>query len=114
VSARDEAFLRTHAWPGNVRELRNSAERFVLNAGVGRQSLESLVTGNGTEFLAEDRGTLRDLMDGYERSVLANSVRRHDGRMADVMKELGVPRRTLNEKMTRLGLTRPKALIDDE
>lgn len=114
LSARDEAFLRTHAWPGNVRELRNAAERFVLNADVGRQSLESLVTGNRAESLTEDRGTLRELMDDYERSVLANAMRRHDGRMADVMKELGVPRRTLNEKMTRLGLSRPKALIDDE
>jgi two-component system C4-dicarboxylate transport response regulator DctD len=109
TSARDEAFLQTYAWPGNVRELRNAAERFVLNAGVGRQPLETLVTGNGATHEIAEGDTLRTIMDNYERNIIASALRRHDGRIAAVMEELGVPRRTLNEKMTRLGLTRPKA-----
>ncbi len=105
-SAQDEAFLQTYDWPGNVRELRNAAERFVLNAHVNPQPLEVLVTGrrDGTVPLAA--GGLKDLMDAYERSLLEGALRRHGGRIADVMTELNLPRRTLNEKMSRLGLSR--------
>ncbi|WP_153770783.1 sigma-54 dependent transcriptional regulator [Labrenzia sp. CE80] len=113
VTARDEAFLRTYDWPGNVRELRNAAERFVLNAGVGRQPLEVLVIGPGHKVSDIAGGTLKDLMDSYERSVISNALRRHEGRIAEVMRELGVPRRTLNEKMTRLKLSRPQVMGDE-
>jgi two-component system C4-dicarboxylate transport response regulator DctD len=108
ATARDEAFLQTYSWPGNVRELRNAAERFVLNAGVGRQPLEIQVTGSGNAEQVPEGGSLRTIMDNYERNVIASALRRHDGHIAAVMQELDLPRRTLNEKMTRLGLSRPK------
>lgn len=109
LTGRDEAFLRVYDWPGNVRELRNAAERLVLNAGVGRPSVERLVTGVASVDETNGGGTLRDLMDTYERSVIANALKRHNGRISAVMDELGVPRRTLNEKMTRLGLSRTQS-----
>ncbi|WP_417666520.1 sigma-54-dependent transcriptional regulator [Roseibium sp.] len=113
VTARDETFLKTYDWPGNVRELRNAAERFVLNAGVGRQPLEVLVRGGAVAVDPERGGSLKELMDAYERTVISRALRRHEGRIADVMRELGLPRRTLNEKMTRLNLSRPKVLGDE-
>jgi len=106
TSARDEAFLQTYAWPGNVRELRNAAERFVLNAPVSPQPLEALVTGQRALGEPAAGGGLKDLMDAYERNLIEGALRRHGGRIADVMRELNLPRRTLNEKMTRLGLSR--------
>lgn len=106
LSARDEAFLQTYAWPGNVRELRNAAERFVLNAAVSPQSLEVLVTGHRGAATLKPSSGLRDLMDAYERSLIESALRRHKGHVADVMRELNLPRRTLNEKMARHGLTR--------
>jgi two-component system C4-dicarboxylate transport response regulator DctD len=109
TSARDEAFLQTYAWPGNVRELRNAAERFVLNAPVSPQPLEALVTGRRDTGAMPSGGGLKELMDAYERNLIEGSLRRHGGRMADVMQELNLPRRTLNEKMTRLGLSRDLA-----
>lgn len=108
TGARDEAFLQTYDWPGNVRELRNAAERFVLNAPVSPQPLEVLVTGRaGTDAIAAPGG-LKDLMDAYERNLIEGSLRRHGGRISEVMRELNLPRRTLNEKMTRLGLSRER------
>lgn len=106
TSARDEAFLQTYAWPGNVRELRNAAERFVLNAPVSPQPLEALVTGQRDLAAPSAGGGLKELMDAYERNLIEGALRRHGGRIADVMRELNLPRRTLNEKMTRLGLSR--------
>lgn len=106
LSVRDEAFLQTYPWPGNVRELRNAAERFVLNAEVNPQPLEALVTGQREPSDPARSAGLKDLMDEYERSLIENALRRHKGRVADVLRELNLPRRTLNEKMTRHGLTR--------
>lgn len=113
ASARDEAFLQTHAWPGNVRELRNAAERFVLNAPVSPQPLEALVTGRHDTGVLPAAGGLKDLMDAYERNLIEGSLRRHGGRIQDVMGELNLPRRTLNEKMTRLGLSRERTGLAD-
>ncbi|MBO6890521.1 MAG: sigma-54-dependent Fis family transcriptional regulator [Roseibium sp.] len=109
TSAQDEAFLQTYGWPGNVRELRNAAERFVLNAGVSPQPLESLVTGQRSEVMTVAEGGLKELMDAYERNLIESALRRHGGRVADVMRELNLPRRTLNEKMARHGLSRDLA-----
>jgi len=106
TTARDEAFLQTYSWPGNVRELRNAAERFILNAGVGPQPLEALVTGRREPGALPAESGLKELMDAYERNLIQGALRRHGGRIADVMRELNLPRRTLNEKMTRLGLSR--------
>ncbi len=114
LSVRDEAFLQTYPWPGNVRELRNAAERFVLNAGVGPQPLEVLVTGQKGTAPRLPQGGLKDLMDAYERSLIENALRRHKGHVAEVMRELNLPRRTLNEKMARHGLTRDRANIADD
>ena len=110
VTARDETFLKTYDWPGNVRELRNAAERFVLGRGVGNQPLEVLVRGEGQVSTAGSGASLKDLMDNYERTVIARALKRHQGSIAKVMQELGLPRRTLNEKMARLNISRPKAL----
>ncbi|MET1413866.1 sigma-54 dependent transcriptional regulator [Roseibium sp. HPY-6] len=109
LSVRDEAFLQTYPWPGNVRELRNAAERFVLNAEVNPQPLEALVTGQREPSDPTRSTGLKDLMDEYERSLIENALRRHKGRVADVLRELNLPRRTLNEKMARHGLTREQA-----
>ncbi|MEL7527173.1 MAG: sigma-54 dependent transcriptional regulator [Pseudomonadota bacterium] len=113
ISARDEAFLQTYPWPGNVRELRNAAERFVLNAGVSPQPLEILVTGQKALAAAKGAEGLKALMDEYERSLIESALRRHKGRVADVLRELNLPRRTLNEKMARHGLTRDQAGATD-
>ena len=43
--------------------------------------------------------------DGSEPGIV-DALRRHDGRIAPVLDELDLPRRTLNEKMARLGLSR--------
>ena len=42
-------------------------------------------------------------------NLIENALRRHKGRVADVMRELNLPRRTLNEKMAKHGLTRDQA-----
>ena len=107
LSADDADFIAAYPWPGNVRELRNAAERFVLASALERPSLRALVTGGEPGREAAAPGRLRDLVEDYERRVIADALARHEGRIIDVMRELDLPRRTLNEKMSRLGLSRP-------
>ncbi len=96
--------LLAHDWPGNVRELKNVAERYALGlAATGRSVAEILRRG---EPSAPQR-TLADRVAAYERALIEASLREHGGSIAAVTEELGVPRRTLNEKMAKHSLTRP-------
>ncbi|MEM6679718.1 MAG: sigma-54 dependent transcriptional regulator [Pseudomonadota bacterium] len=103
----DAAALAAHDWPGNVRELLNIAERAVLRARRGAVDIAALLglpTAHG-EVEAE-AGGLRERMEAAERAILSEALSRHGGSIAGAMAELGLPRRTMNEKMARHGLTR--------
>jgi two-component system C4-dicarboxylate transport response regulator DctD len=96
--------LMLHPWPGNVRELRAAADRFVLGLGTGGRSLEAIV-GKRTRPPAPE-ASLAERLAAFERQLIEAELARHDGSIAAVVEALGVPRRTLNEKMTRLGVSR--------
>lgn len=106
LQTRDAGLLMGHDWPGNVRELKNIAERFILSSLPEPQRLASIL---GTPMQV-DRGpeteTLQDQLRRYERCLLEQSLQRHKGDVQSVMEELNLPRRTLNEKMTRHNLDR--------
>ena len=49
---------------------------------------------------------LKEYVEAFERMLIDNTMRRHRGSIAGVMEELSLPRRTLNEKMAKYGLSR--------
>jgi two-component system C4-dicarboxylate transport response regulator DctD len=106
VQSRDTGLLLGHDWPGNVRELKNIAERFILSSLPERQRLESILRSSGPADAAPENATLQELMRRYERSLIEQSLLRHNGDVQAVMDALHLPRRTLNEKMTRYDLER--------
>ncbi|WJG10344.1 sigma-54 dependent transcriptional regulator [Aliiglaciecola sp. LCG003] len=90
--------LKMHSWPGNIRELRNTAERFVLMGGVSvLDSAESLTNGKAEMSLVEK-------VAHYETSVLQEALLANEGRLVDVQQQLGLPRKTLYDKMRKYGL----------
>jgi two-component system, NtrC family, C4-dicarboxylate transport response regulator DctD len=93
--------LLAHDWRGNVRELRNVAERFVL--GLGRRIGEpgALLTAEG----ARPR-SLTEQVDAIEALLIQASLREHRGSVQATSEALGLPRRTLYEKMRKHGLDR--------
>ncbi|MEO4000967.1 sigma-54 dependent transcriptional regulator [Mesorhizobium sp. CAU 1732] len=97
------ANLLAHDWPGNVRELRNAAERFAL--GFASSAAIGGVASPSDELT---NPTLAQRVEAFERSVIERSLAEAKGSIADVMAALQVPRRTLNEKMARHGLSRPR------
>ena len=105
----DLARLMAHAWPGNVRELRNMADRYALS---GSQVLEALAHPAAPESQAPDcrSASYMTHVAEFERQLICDAILRHKGDMRAVMEELGLPRRTLNEKMGKLGLSRSMIL----
>ncbi|MCB1421836.1 MAG: response regulator [Nitratireductor sp.] len=53
----------------------------------------------------EQTGSLPGRVEQYEKAAIMGALLRHDGRIAGVMEELAIPRRTLNEKMRKYGIS---------
>ncbi|WP_377505000.1 sigma-54-dependent transcriptional regulator [Octadecabacter sp. R77987] len=109
VSAQEAAQLLQAPWPGNVRQLINVAERAVLQNRRGTGTIASLLMADNDESrpaMTTEGKPLKDFVDAFERMLIDNTMRRHKGSIVNVMDELCLPRRTLNEKMAKYGLQR--------
>jgi two-component system C4-dicarboxylate transport response regulator DctD len=102
VSERIAELLVGYRWPGNVRELKTVAERFALG-------LPSDLLAAAEEPLAGAR-PLAERLAIYEKTLISDAIAEADGDMSRVCEILGVPRRTLNEKMMRHGISRTETL----
>jgi len=96
VSPATVAALQTAAWPGNVRELKAEAERHVL----GYPQVAPPPGG--------DDGSLPARLAAYEAQLIREALAQAGGSVAEAAAALGIPRRTLAEKMARHGLRRDR------
>ncbi len=110
VSAQEAAQLLQAPWPGNIRQLVNVAERAVMQNRRGSGTIASLLMANEEDDAQPGMTTegkpLKEYVDAFEKMLIDNTMRRHRGSIVAVMDELCLPRRTLNEKMAKYGLTR--------
>ena len=109
VSAQEAAQLLQAPWPGNVRQLINVSERAVLQNRRGTGSIASLLMADTDEMkpaMTTEGKPLKEFVEAFERMLIDNTMRRHKGSIVNVMEELQLPRRTLNEKMAKYGLQR--------
>lgn len=95
------ATLLAHDWPGNVRELRNLAERYVLLGAAFDYRLATLLEGDNTETPAAG---LTHQVELFEKSLISQSLARYQGRVTQVCEHLGLPRKTLYDKLKKHGL----------
>ena len=102
--------LMSYHWPGNVRALENCIEHACLattdvciNAYDLPPTLQTDVT-SGTSVLPEGNSPLTTLMDSYEREILSEALRRHDGNMSAAGRDLSVSPRMMLYKIRRLGI----------
>jgi DNA-binding NtrC family response regulator len=104
--------LEVYTWPGNVRELENMVQR-------------ALVLAQGTELTVEDfafnlddtmqprmtappteGASLRDDLKDQERRRILSALDQCQGNQSESAKLLGMPRRTLVERLRTYGVTR--------
>jgi two-component system C4-dicarboxylate transport response regulator DctD len=87
--------LVAHAWPGNVRELRNSADRLVL--GLPMLEGTGAPRSGGTRSLEEQTAL-------FEKQLIEEALTSSGGRAAVASELLGIPKKTLYDKLKRLGI----------
>ncbi|MBN8813611.1 sigma-54-dependent transcriptional regulator [Sphingomonas leidyi] len=92
LDAAVHAHLAGHGWPGNVRELRN----FAFEVAAGR----SLAGAEGPD----GRADLPARVAKFEENLIRDALLRHGGRVSLALAELGVPRKTLYDKIARFGI----------
>ena len=104
----DLAALLAHDWPGNVRELRHVCERRILAARRGGGSVAQAIQSD--QHFDEVPDTLREAVAAFERELIGKAIKAHKGRMDAAAEALGIGRRTLNEKIVKLGLDKEALL----
>ncbi|MEP4198525.1 MAG: sigma-54 dependent transcriptional regulator [Aliishimia sp.] len=104
----DIAALMAYEWPGNVRELQNVAERRVLAEQRGGGSIRLAIARQPSPQSFPT--TLREAVAAFERELISRAIQDDEGRMDDVAATLGIGRRTLNEKVVKLGLDKDALL----
>jgi two-component system C4-dicarboxylate transport response regulator DctD len=101
--------LRAQNWPGNVRELRNAAERWTLGLSIEAETdtnaYANVHTHAHTTQTTKD-GNLDELVDSYEREVIAAALIANKGQAELTAEALGIPRKKLYLRMKKHGLER--------
>jgi two-component system C4-dicarboxylate transport response regulator DctD len=92
--------LLAHRWPGNVRELRNIAERYVLLGESLDYDLERIMHGEAGDVAL----TLPEQVGYFEKCLISQQLSQHQGNLKQTLAVLGVPRKTLYDKMRKYGL----------
>lgn len=92
--------VRYH-WPGNVRELQHAIERAVILSDGGTLLLEDFSLKTRPSLVSE---TPSLNLDDVEKQTIITAIRKHQGNMSQVAKELGLGRTTLYRKLTKYGL----------
>jgi formate hydrogenlyase transcriptional activator len=104
ISRDNMAELQAHSWPGNIRELRNVVERAMILATGTHLSIALPATSatHGEHFTRLD-----DVEREHIRGVLESTGWRIRG-PGGAASRLGFKPTTLETRMAKLGLTRPK------
>jgi transcriptional regulator with GAF, ATPase, and Fis domain len=98
------AALQQYAWPGNIRELRNVVERAMIVATGPRLTVSLPVP---TSASTRRSARLSDIEKEHIRGVLESSGWRIRG-AGGAADRLGLKPTTLETRMAKLGLHRPK------
>ena len=96
------ALLLRHGWPGNVRELQNAAERFALGLELALDGQESAPPDTPA---APGTGNLSEQVEHFERALIAAELTQSHGSMRSLAEALGIPRKTLHDKLRKHGLS---------
>ncbi len=100
-------------WPGNVRELENMVQRLAIFAATGviteldvqrLRTPEAVATQQLAAAAAADSPKLPDKLSEVERDHIKKVLRDTNGNRSEAARRLGIERKTLYKKASRLGI----------
>jgi DNA-binding NtrC family response regulator len=106
------ATFYAYAWPGNVRELENvlstmlALERGELLTPAALPPDYRRLAAGAPAAEPDQPRSLAAAMQGFERHVVGEALRRHEGRLREAAEDLGIDERSLRRKLRRFGLDR--------
>ena len=111
LQPRAEQALLAYPWPGNIRELRNCLERACVfsqsqvlsTADLGSEGWRGMIGG----VSGQCEESLAEYIQECERDYICRVLIENGGRIADSAGALGISRKTLWDKMRKLGLSEP-------
>ncbi|WP_268796828.1 nitric oxide reductase transcriptional regulator NorR [Pseudomonas huanghezhanensis] len=124
ISSDAQKMLLGYSWPGNVRELEHLISRGVLKALSAHPERPRILTIDAAAFgLAEEVALaapvlslnaavpqvpsgqgLKETVDAFQALLIGQALERHQGKWADVARELNVDRANLSRLAKRLGI----------
>src|SRR5215469_1363820 len=99
--------LQGYEWPGNVRELQNVIERAVILSDSDTFAVDETWLRRKESELPQVTRPLNGVLLQQERDIIEAALAASDGRVAGpagAAAKLGVPTRTLDSKIKRLGI----------
>ncbi len=94
--------LMAYEWPGNIRELSHLIERMVIMSEANIISDKELLLRPSTVIKGESNDNLN--LEDIEKDAILRALKKHQGNMTQVAKELGLGRTTLYRKLAKYEL----------
>ncbi|HYZ85595.1 MAG TPA: sigma-54-dependent Fis family transcriptional regulator [Bryobacteraceae bacterium] len=108
IDRRTLKLFQAYGWPGNVRELQNVIERAVILSDGDVFSVdETWVKSEPSQIAPHPTGPLGDVLLTREKEMIEAALAETHGRIsgsAGAAAKLGLPARTLDSKINRLGI----------
>ncbi|MBS7545042.1 sigma-54-dependent transcriptional regulator [Ancylobacter oerskovii] len=102
IDAGTRRHLDVHDWPGNVRELAHYAERFAL--GLIAEPAATAIEG----------ASLPERVDAFEAAQIREALAACRGDIQATLRALGIPRKTLYDKLKRHGIDQSRFRLPNE
>jgi two-component system C4-dicarboxylate transport response regulator DctD len=105
-----------HDWPGNVRELRNFSDRLVLGMARHAGSIAPTACPQVGSYPAPTEGSyvdisLQESVGAYEKMIISAALKRSKASVADAAEMLHISKKTLYDKMKRLGISTKVVMV---
>ncbi|MBI2901571.1 MAG: sigma 54-interacting transcriptional regulator [Planctomycetes bacterium] len=106
LSAAAMTALEGHDWPGNVRELENVIQRAIVLTPGEEIGADALGLAREAPKAAAPEGSLREALEGTERTMVERAMRETGGNVTHAAERLGIARQQLQRLLKRYGLDR--------
>ena len=100
--------FHNYSWPGNIRELKNIIERGYALQENGMITYTSApdTLQTSTSYHGINGNTLEEKVENFEKQVLMDTIRNHNGNLRKTAQALGIHRVTLYKKLEKYGISR--------